>query len=342
MFPDEFRDFVWTLGRLRIERNFIETIGDWLEGSGWTKIYEYSSNTFPGKVDSFLSCAGVAGIKRSRNAHQVSLAALVTLANEAFQAQSEFRNYKDWKEDLKRRSETATSWFTMIELEMLLFSFVRNLRQSDFSLFTTSFEAILPWLAPLDHSNYLRSGCIFLCDMHRLPASVADKFVKGHFTIKKSERIFSAIEIDQAHEQKNKSVNGRAIGILDNEQALLEWAVSGPYIANIVCSTENTLSTNHHEDNDSFEKDFREKRSLLIETLKKFDNPFTDSQPDLINIVSKEVMSEKAATSVRNAYSVGKNQCSDFSDDQRMSIYATVRKNRLVFSDPRVSLLCLK
>ena len=99
---------MWTLGRLRIERNFIETIGDWLEGSGWTKIYEYSSNTFPGKVNSFLSCAGVAGIKRSRNAHQVSLAALVTLANEAFQAQSEFRNYKDWKEDLKRRSETAT------------------------------------------------------------------------------------------------------------------------------------------------------------------------------------------------------------------------------------------
>ena len=47
-------------------------------------------------------------------------------------------------------------------------------------------------------------------------------------------------------------------------------------------------------------------------------------------------MSEKAATTVRNAYSVGKKQCSDFikerlcnSDDQRMSIYATVKKNRL-------------
>ena len=26
----------------------------------------------------------------------------------AFQAQSEFQNYKDWKEDLKRRSVTAT------------------------------------------------------------------------------------------------------------------------------------------------------------------------------------------------------------------------------------------
>ena len=54
------------------------------------------------------------------------------------------------------------------------------------------------------------------------------------------------------------------------------------------------------------------KRFSLIETFKKFDNPFKESQPDLINIVSKEVMSVKAVTSVRNAYSVGKKQCSDF------------------------------
>ena len=74
-------------------------------------------------------------------------------------------------------------------------------------------------------------------------------------------------------------------------------------------------------------KNFREKRFSLIKTFKKFDNPFTESQPDLINIVSKEAMPEKAATSVRNAYIVGKKQCSDFikerlcnSDDQIMSI----------------------
>ena len=71
-------------------------------------------------------------------------------------------------------SATATYWFTVIELEILLFSFVRSLHQSDFSLFAVSFEASLPWLAVLDHSNYLRWGCIFPCDTHRLPASVAD------------------------------------------------------------------------------------------------------------------------------------------------------------------------
>ena len=34
IFPDEFRNFLWMLGPLYIEQNFIKAIGDWLEGSG--------------------------------------------------------------------------------------------------------------------------------------------------------------------------------------------------------------------------------------------------------------------------------------------------------------------
>ena len=109
----------------------------------------------------------------------------------------------------------------------------------------------------------------------------------------------------------------------------------------MVCSTENTLSTNHDEDNDSFEKDFRKKQFSLIETFKKFDNRFTESQPDLINIMSKEVISEKAATSVRNAYSVSKKQCSDFAKERLCNI-DDQRRTDWLFSFRRVSLLCLK
>ena len=68
-------------------------------------------------------------------------------------------------------------------------------------------------------------------------------------------------------------IDGGAIEILDNEQALLELAVCALYIANMVCSAENTLSMNHHEQNDSFEKDFREKRFSLIKTFKTSDTP---------------------------------------------------------------------
>ena len=132
----------------------------------------------------------------------------------------------------------------------------------------------MSWLAAFDNSNYLRWGCIFLCEMYRLSASATDEFVKCYFTFKKSEIFFQLSELTNPP-KNNKPVktDGGAIGILDNDEALLEWAVSGPYIANMVCSTENTLSTNDDEENDSFEKDFREKRSSLIETFKTFDNP---------------------------------------------------------------------
>ena len=59
------------------------------------------------------------------------------------------------------------------------------------------------------------AGLYFPGDMLSLPASVADEFMKDHLTIKNTERIFSAIRTDQAHEQNNKSVkiDGGATGI---------------------------------------------------------------------------------------------------------------------------------
>ena len=38
--------------------------------------------------------------------------------------------------------------------------------------------------------------------------SIYEQFAIGNFTVKKSERVFSAIAIDQAHEQNNASVKG--------------------------------------------------------------------------------------------------------------------------------------
>ena len=40
MFPTEFKDIVWILGPLHIEQVFIKAIGDWLENSRWTDVYD--------------------------------------------------------------------------------------------------------------------------------------------------------------------------------------------------------------------------------------------------------------------------------------------------------------
>ena len=98
---------------------------------------------------------------------------------------------------VSRKTEilVETNFISLVLYSLLLFWFVRSLRQSDFSLFTASFEAMLPWLAALDHSNNLRWGFIFLCDMHRPPTSVADELMKDHFAIKKTEWIFQPLEL---------------------------------------------------------------------------------------------------------------------------------------------------
>ena len=60
--------------------------------------------------------------------------------------------------------------------------------------------------------------------------------MKGNFTVKNSVCQFSALGTDQAHKQINKlvKINGGAIGILDNDNTLLEWSTASPVITEIL------------------------------------------------------------------------------------------------------------
>ena len=120
---------------------------------------------------------------------------------------------------------------------------------------------MLPWLEALDHVNYLRWGSVFLNDMKHLRVEIFEEFTCGNFTVKKSNRTFSSIGIDQAHEQNNKvfKVDGGPISILDDERALLEWAISGPVISEMIAYRSSSVDAflPHHEDTGTFEINFR-------------------------------------------------------------------------------------
>ena len=55
--------------------------------------------------------------------------------------------------------------------------------------------------------------------------SMAQEFKNGHFAVHKTEKKFSAIAIDQAHEQNNKIIkgDGGAIGLTEDPSALRRW-----------------------------------------------------------------------------------------------------------------------
>ena len=82
MFPDQFRDVMWMIDPLHIEMVFLDAIGNWLDGSGWTSIFERAKITTTGQIESYLSGNKV---KQTRYTHQVSMALLIHLSFLSFQ-----------------------------------------------------------------------------------------------------------------------------------------------------------------------------------------------------------------------------------------------------------------
>ena len=140
---------------------------------------------------------------------------------------------------------------------------------------------------------------------------------------------------DQAHEQINKSVkvNGGAIGILDNENALLEWSTASPVIAEILENFNDRYERvkqtpiKHHEETKNFEETFVKDRTKTFAAFGKFCNPFDEPGEDLLNIYTRRVFSEESATSVRSAEEIGKKQSSLFIKERNVSVHNIIHRN---------------
>jgi len=63
--------------------------------------------------------------------------------------------------------------------------------------------------------------------MESLPISILNEL--GHWVINKTSNRFSAIPIDQPHEQNNAVVKGSggAVGLTENPVAFKKWMISG-------------------------------------------------------------------------------------------------------------------
>ena len=139
---------------------------------------------------------------------------------------------------------------------------------------------------------------------------------------------------NQAHEQNNKVIkaDGGAIGIFDDESALLEWAISGPQIFEILSEFSNNSGDDendfqyYREDTDAFELN-------LLAVFKEFGNPFNECESNLMNIVSKIALGENASESARNAKSIGLAQSSTFTQDRLISrtksLYDNIAQTKL-------------
>ena len=194
-------------------------------------------------------------VKRARYAHEVTIVALFSLQEQAYKKYCEDSpgNEKEDKTEWKKRrvleSPQFNYWNNVIAIESLLLQLVVSIRTANFKLFVVTLKRICPWSFALDAVHYSRWLPMFLRDLEELPERHPDvyaEFLQRKFTSNRTTSSFSAMSDDQFHEQNNKKIkcDGGAIGILDNETALLKWMISGPEISRIITEFEDVRSAN--------------------------------------------------------------------------------------------------
>ena len=163
--------FVVLLEGLHIEMAFLSTIGDLLDGSGWTSILAEAGVTTPGKADALLKSSHV---KRAMYAHTVTCSTLWTLLHQAFEAYREEDpqplSFEDWCIRQRESHPQFDYWYTVWKVELLLLVFVRSLREGNFHLYLSSLSALAPCFFALDHTHYSRWLPVHVRDMVTLRA----------------------------------------------------------------------------------------------------------------------------------------------------------------------------
>ncbi|VDI13834.1 Hypothetical predicted protein [Mytilus galloprovincialis] len=175
-------------------------------------------------------------------------------------------------------------------------------------------------------------------------------FLEGNFVVNKTEKKFSCMAIDQAHEQNNACVkaDGGAVGLTENPGALRRWMVAGPEMARLVNEFENVtecfVNTNasnklHHEQTLSFQESFRNDIVSLYDVIDDLGNPFLETSKDLLVLDSKNIVDISVVKTVNTIESLGQEQFEKYTKerlvDRTTSVFDTIKRNKLpLFQTP--------
>ena len=99
---------------------------------------------------------------------------------------------------------------------------VHSCRHRRFDLYVDCLEAMVPLFFATSYQHYSRWLTVHLHDLRKLSQSIKNEFEKSNFVVTRSPRRFSAIPVDQAHEQNNKVIKGCG-GVIDSQHFLTQW-----------------------------------------------------------------------------------------------------------------------
>ena len=208
-------------------------------------------------------------------------------------------------------------WNLILQPELILFEFVKSIRSGNLQLYINT----LMKMFALDHHNYATSLPVHINEMSQLQLNhpgIYEEFLKGKFSVQKSNRKFSRIAADQNHEQMNAKIKGvgGAIGLTENETALQRWLICGPEISRLLDEFESINEgvnhvREHHDFSDSVQSIFQKEVKSLLSALEDVGNPFDDDSNDLFALQTKTVVTETIAQNLNKLENVREKQFRD-------------------------------
>ena len=350
--PDQYGEdkIVMMFGGLHIEIAANRSLGTLLENSGWTSAIVDAGVASSGTAESFVN---VSSVTKTRQAHQITACSLHKLMNEAYQdycsedSGESTLTFGDWCDMRKQQSPQFKFWHMVLDMQLVIFLLIRSFREGNFDLYREALSELIPYFFANNNVNYARWLPVHLRDMMSLEYShpeVAREFHRGNFAVHKSKRDFSAMAIDQAHEQANAVVkgDGGAIGLTEDPAALRRWTVAGPEVSRLVATYEDmsglkdaTLTTKHHEQTASAQVAFLEKVTSLSAVFREMGNPFQESSADLLVLDSKIIADPALTELVGTHHERGKQKFNSFMDDLQKegesTFYDPIKKSKASF-----------
>ena len=291
-------------------------------------------------------------VTRIQKAHQITASCLNKVLKDAYEyycseagtIAGTILSFEDWCQKCHKESPQFYFWHLVLSMELTILSLVRTFREANFTLYCQALCALLPFFFANNNINYARWLPVHLRDMLSLEHKHLDPGVFQESPSGKSSRTFSAIAIDQAHEQANAVIKDEcdAIGVTADHSALRRWMVAGPEVSlhateyEIVSGAKDAnKKVRHHEQTARAQLQFFEKVGKVYRVMKEMGNHFQEESADFLTLDTKIIAAPSAGTMVTSHYQTRESRFKAFigslDKGDEGSFYDTIKKNKLDF-----------
>lgn len=311
--------FVILMGGLHIEFEIMKILGNLLDNSGWTYVIAKAGLCGSGTADSMLKAKD---LKKTRYAYQVTASCLSLLQRDSYQNYADSTDnplaFTEWRQTRMKSSSHFFFWDYILEKIQILFAFIWTERSSEFDVYVEVLKVLAPLLFALDKQKYAKCVSIHLHDLHVIKSTNASLYeqIARNFTVRKSERPFSCVATDHAHEMNNETAKGslNVISLMDTPRTLNRWMLASPQIQEMLTDFESTihdikLSTNQKHLDDSNAKNCKMFKdvSALTKSFLETGNPFEETS-NIHNLETGEQPPDDVVTDLRRIDELGTSQ----------------------------------